>query len=283
MRGSATTEEIEGYRKNGFVVLRDVLGADEVARWRDTLAAAVAGRQSRLPQDAASYAGFFHAEHGPEHEYYDKVFTQKINLRSSDPAVAPLVLSPDLGRIAAQLSGAEGVRVYLDQALVKEPYANPTAFHIDVPFWAFTSPDALTIWIALDDATIENGCLCYIPGSHLEQRFENADIGPELGALFDVYPQWKDVEPVFCPLPAGSAVVHNGLTAHGAGANMTPRQRFAMTVAYMPDGAVFNGSQDIYTTEQFAGLRVGEPLQDQNLNPLVYPAGPQPARDQQRM
>ncbi len=154
---------------------------------------------------------------------------------------------------------------------VKEPYGNPTAFHVDVPFWAFTSPDALTIWIALDDATLQNGCLGYIPGSQREQRFDNADIGPELGALFAVYPQWKDVEPVFCPVPAGSAVAHNGLTAHGAGANMTPRPRFAMTVAYLPDGATFNGQQDVYTAEEAARLQVGQPLADPALNPLVYP------------
>jgi ectoine hydroxylase-related dioxygenase (phytanoyl-CoA dioxygenase family) len=196
--------------------------------------------------------------------------------------VRPLVLSPGLGRIAAELSGCAGLRVYLDQALIKEPYANPTAFHIDVPFWAFTSADALTIWIAMDDATAENGCLCYIPGSHAEQRFDNADIGPELGALFQAYPQWKDIDPVFCPVRAGSAVAHNGLTAHGAGANMTPRRRFAMTVAYMPDGAVFNGNQDVYTAEQVAGLSVGDPLDDPGLNPLVYPAGPDPAAPNQR-
>lgn len=278
MRDNVTPEEIADYRRDGFVVLRDVLDAREVASWRVTLSEVVARRKSRLPEQSDKYDEFFQSEH----EYYDKVFTQKINLWASDPVVRPLVLSPDLGRIAAQLSGCSGVRVYLDQALVKEPYANPTAFHIDVPFWAFTSPDALTIWIAMDDATPENGCLCYIPGSHLERRFDNADIGPELGALFDVYPQWKNVEPVFCPAPAGSAVVHSGLTAHGAGANMTPRQRFAMTIAYMPDGAVFNGKQDVYTTEQVAKLKVGHPLDDPGLNPLVYPAGQDLAAPNQR-
>jgi ectoine hydroxylase-related dioxygenase (phytanoyl-CoA dioxygenase family) len=266
MRGYATAGEIKQYRRDGFVVLPDVLDPAEVTAWRATLSQAVARREGRLPEPGTRYAEFFHSEHA----YYDRVFTQKINLWKTDEAVRPLVLSPDLGRIAAGLSGSSGVRVYLDQALVKEPYGNPTAFHVDVPFWAFTSADALTIWIALDDATLQNGCLGYIPGSQREQRFDNADIGPELGALFEVYPQWKDVEPVFCPVPAGSAVAHNGLTAHGAGANMTPRPRFAMTVAYMPDGATFNGQQDIYTTEEAARLQPGDTLADPALNPLVY-------------
>jgi phytanoyl-CoA hydroxylase len=270
MRGHVTGDEIRLYRRDGFAVLRDVLDPGETAFWRDALTRALERRQGRLPGDPRQYGEFFHTEH----EYYNKVFTQKINLWKTDQAVRPLVLSEDLGRMAAQLSGSPGVRVYLDQALVKEPYANPTAFHIDVPFWSFTSADALTIWLALDDATVQNGCLCYIPGSHREKRFDNADIGPEIGALFEVYPQWKDIDPVFCPVPAGSAVVHNGLTAHGAGANMTPRRRFAMTIAYMPDGSVFNGKQDIYTSEQAARMKPGDPLDDPVLNPLVYPATP---------
>lgn len=188
-------------------------------------------------------------------------------------AVSELVLDERLGRIATDLAGTGGSRIWLDQALVKEAYANPTAFHIDVPFWSFGSEDAITIWIALTDATLQNGCLCYIPRSHLVKRFDNAKIGSDIGSLFDAYPEWSRVRPVFCPVKAGSAVVHNGLTAHGAGANMTPDRRIAMTIAYMPDGSRFNGKQDILTTEQVSRLSVGDLLDDAAQNPLVYSRG----------
>ncbi len=265
MRDAATPEEIASYQEHGFVVLPSLLDATELARWRERLHSALERRRTRLPDPGGEYGEFFRSEH----EYYDRVFTQRIDLRLDDPAVAELVCSPALGRIAAQLAGAGGVRIYLDQALVKEPYANPTGFHVDVPFWSFSSPDALTIWVALDDATAENGCLCYLPGTHRTRRYDNADIGPQLGALFGVYPEWRSIDPVFCPVPAGSAVAHNGLTAHGAGANMTRRRRFAMTVAYMPDGAAYNGKQDIMTTDEAARLRVGDPLDDPVRHPLL--------------
>jgi phytanoyl-CoA hydroxylase len=266
MRSRPTNEEVSFYQENGFVVLPGILTEDERARWLEVVGTAAARRTTRTPLEGTNYAEFFHTEN----EYYNSVFTQRINLWMTDPAVKDLVLDERLGRIAAELAQVEGVRIWLDQALIKEPWSSPTAYHIDNPFWSFTSDSAITIWIALTDSTLENGALCYIPGSHRLGKYSNAAIGPELGALFDVYPELRDVDPVFCPVPAGSAVAHNGLTAHGAGANMTNRRRFAMTIAYMPDGSTYNGQQDILTHEQVAGLSVGDLLDDERQNPLVF-------------
>ena len=75
---------------------------------------------------------------------------------------------------------------------------------------------------------------------------------------------------MLCPCPAGSAVFHNGLTADGAGANMTNRPRRAMTCACMPDGSVFNGTKNILPDAYFARLSVGDPLDDDAFNPLIW-------------
>ena len=67
----------------------------------------------------------------------------------------------------------------------------------------------------------------------------NAGIGENLGELFELYPEWQgrpEMAPVAVPMKAGAASFHSGMTAHGAGANMTPRRRRAMTCGYMPDG-----------------------------------------------
>jgi phytanoyl-CoA hydroxylase len=259
--------EIASYREQGFAVLDGFLTPDECARWRAACQSALEDRgDRRLPRAAAEYDAFFQQEN----EYYNRVFRQCINLWMTSDAVRDLVLDPGLGRAATALAGTAGMRIWLDQALVKGPFAHPTSYHLDVPYWSFTSTDALTIWIALDDATMANGCLCYLPGTHRDARTRNVEIGPEIGALFDVYPAWRAVDPVFCPVPAGSAVVHNGLIAHGAGANMTPHRRFAMTIAFMPDGSTFNGQQDILPQEYAATLRPGDVLDNGTFNPLVY-------------
>jgi ectoine hydroxylase-related dioxygenase (phytanoyl-CoA dioxygenase family) len=204
--------------------------------------------------------------------YYAQVFTQCLKLADTHPGMRELMLDPRLGRIASTLAGVEGIRIWHDQALFKPPFGNPTGWHLDVPYWSFSSPRAISLWVALDDATLSNGCLYYIPGSHLTARYDNVGIGQNIADLFRVYPEWRAIEPVACPCPAGSAVYHNGLTAHGAGANMTNRPRRAMTCAYMPDGSAFNGQRNILPADYFHSLRIGDILNDNIINPLIWPA-----------
>jgi ectoine hydroxylase-related dioxygenase (phytanoyl-CoA dioxygenase family) len=71
---------------------------------------------------------------------------------------------------------------------------------------------------------------------------------------------------------AGGAVFHNGLVVHGAGANMTPRWRRAMTCAYMPEGATYNGQPHwVLGKEWLEELQVGDPLDDESVLPRAYP------------
>ena len=100
--------------------------------------------------------------------------------------------------------------------------------------------------------------------------FDNVGIGQNLGDLFNVYPEWRDIEPVPSPCPAGSMVWHNGLAAHGAGANFTTRPRPAMTCAYMPEGSRFNGKRNILPEGHFDSLKIGDALDDNTQNPLVW-------------
>jgi phytanoyl-CoA hydroxylase len=272
MKSTVTEEQSARYGKEGFLVVDEFLSSDELAEWREAVDHAVEQRgRQRLSFEAGGEEGTSLTERTQEErDYYDSVFTQRNNLWQTDEHMKRLLLQPDLGHFVADVAGIEGVRIWHDQALIKEPYGNPTAYHLDVPFWSFKSADAITIWIALDDATIENGCLYYVPGSHLAQKFDNVGIGNELGALFDVYPEWADVAAVPCPVPAGGALLHNGLTFHGAGANMTPGRRRAMTCAYMPEGSTFNGTQNVLPPAYFETLTVGDLLDNEEQNPLVF-------------
>ena len=261
MKNLLCNEQIEAYRTNGFLVIENFIEADELDTWRRYTQEAV---NERL---AAS--GPLSNQADPDN-FYARVFIQCLKLADSHAGMRSLMLDPRLGEMAAALAGVVGIRIWHDQALFKPPFGNGTAWHLDDPYWSFSSRDALSLWIALDDATIANACMHYIPGSHLKASYDNVGIGQNMGALFNVYPEWRKIEPVACPCPAGSAVFHNGLTAHGAGANMTNRPRRAMTCAYMPDGSTFNGTQNVLPAEYFKSLKIGDPLVDPVINPLVW-------------
>lgn len=267
MRQGPTTKEKLFYQANGYVVVPSFLTDEELEVWRKTVDDAIAARGDQRFSFPESEAPGTQPE---DRSYYDRVFTQRVNLWQTHEAFRDLLFQPELGRFVGETAAVEGLRIWHDQALVKEPYANPTGFHLDVPYWSFTSADAITIWIALDEATLENGCLYYVPKSHLARKFANVEIGKNLGALFDVYPEWRDVAAVPCPVAAGGALLHNGLTFHGAGANMTPGRRRAITCAYMPDGATFNGQQNVLPPNYLRSLAVGDPLVNDKQNPLVY-------------
>lgn len=271
MLTEVTEEQRKSYAEQGFLVVPRFLDDEELGEWRAVVDHAVAERGGQRFSFAAE-GGQATSRTGPqqEQEYYDRVFTQRNNLWQTDEHVRRLLLQESLGKYVADLAGVDGVRIWHDQALIKEPYGNPTAFHLDVPYWSFTSADAITIWLALDDATLENGCLYYVPGSHLARKFDNVGITSRLGWLFEIYPDWAEVTPVPCPVPAGGALFHNGLTFHGAGANMTPGRRRAMTCAYMPEGAVFNGNRNVLPHDYFHSLTVGDVLDNEAQNPLVY-------------
>jgi phytanoyl-CoA hydroxylase len=269
MKSDISIEQIEQYRENGFLVVEDFLDPDELHHWRESVTTAINQREGRKFAFEEKKIGDDDGINA-DSAYYAKVFDQMLNLWQTNNAVKEIMLDARLGKMAADLAGWDGTRIWHDQALVKRPWANPTSWHLDTPFWSFSDRRALSIWVALDDATFENGCLYFIPGSYTKTTFDNPGIGKNMDAVFSVYPEFISKPSVAAPMKAGSCSFHNGLTIHGAGANMTNGYRRAMTCAYMPDGARFNGIKNILTDEQLAKLTVGDLLNDEGQNPLIY-------------
>jgi len=261
MNAEIPDELVARYQRDGFVVLKNFLTAAEVAELRAGVLRAMTGLGDQRVAGTSEFA--------EPAGYHDRVVVQRLNLWKVEQSVRRCVLDPTLGTMLRRLTGLSGVRLWHDQTFFKPPWGDPTAFHLDMPNWSFTSPEAISIWIALDHATVRNGCLHFLPGSHRKTRREaNAGIRGSVGALFDHYPELRHVEAVPAEAEPGTAIFHNGLIAHAAGPNMTPYWRGAMTAQYMPEGATFNGNRCILTTEQMARLTVGDAL-DEDAFPLL--------------
>ena len=269
MKTLLSQQQIQSYQQDGFLLVEDFLDHEALSFWRQAVTEAIEQRGGQKMPGSDIKVG---EEDGinEDSDYYSKVFDQLLNLWQTNDKVKQLMLNEKLGEMVAQLAGWDGTRIWHDQALIKRPWANPTSWHLDTPFWSFSDRRALSVWVALDDATHQNGCLYFIPGSCHQTTFKNPGIGKNMDAIFDFYPQFKNAKSVAVPMKAGSCSFHNGLTIHGAGANMTNGFRRAMTCAYMPDGATFNGIKNILSEEQVARLKIGDLLNDEAQNPLIF-------------
>ena len=271
MKYQLNNDQIQSYRNDGFIVIEDFLTPDELVHWRSAVTTAVKERGGiKIPGKDIKVGEADGINE--DADYYAKVFDQLLNLWQTSEQVKELMFDQRIGKMAAQLAGVEGIRIWHDQALIKRPWGNPTAWHLDTPFWSFSDRNAISIWIALDNATLENGCLYFIPGSHKQTSFKKITIGRNMDGIFDVYPELKNSKTVAAPMKAGSCSFHNGLTVHGANANMTNGFRRAMTCAYMPDGNIYNGEPNILPENYLDSLKVGDLLNNNDQNPLIYHA-----------
>jgi phytanoyl-CoA hydroxylase len=248
-------EQIQRYRRDGFIALPDIVTGDDLRKLREAVVAAVDAERG-LPTDTTKTV-------------YEQIFIQKVNLWRRHPAVKEFVLSKRFADVAARLSGRP-VRVWHDQALFKEAKEGAkTPWHQDAHYWPHHDrSDQITIWIALRHATTHNGCMSFVPGSQTVKDLEPIRLANPQN-IFDMAPQFKGVKPVTCELKAGSATYHNGLTFHYAGPNKSDGMREAFAIIYMPDGTKFDGKPHVVTDP--LKLTEGDKL-DGEMFPLVSAA-----------
>ena len=152
-----TPPQIDAYERDGYLLLPGFLDGGELERWRRAVDDGVA----RLVGNADPDIKLF--DNQDRDDFYRDVFVQCVNMWKGSRLVRELVLDERLGRLAAELVGAPGMRLYHDHALVKNPWANPTNWHLDNPSDPYFSHQSTMLWIALDDATLQNGCLHFLP------------------------------------------------------------------------------------------------------------------------
>lgn len=143
--------------------------------------------------------------------------------------------------LCADLVGAD-VRLYWDQAVYKQPHsAEPVLWHQDNGY-TYVEPQAyLTCWVALTDATPENGCIRVLPGLHRLGTLAHRHTPIGYACLDDPEPPGV----VTVPVPAGSVVVFSSLTPHATGHNRTDQVRRSYILQYAPDGAeILRGDPD---------------------------------------
>ncbi len=152
-----------------------------------------------------------------------------------------LVFHPMIAAIARRLLGGP-VRFWHDQVFVKPALDGAVvAWHQDYSYWERTKPMAhLTCWIALDDSTVDNGCVHYVPGSHKWNLLPRTDLANDMDAVLAVLTDEQRAAFKLMPieLRAGEASFHHPLMLHGSYQNRSERPRRAAVINIFRDGVI---------------------------------------------
>ena len=214
--------QVRHYDRHGYVVVPDLVTPDLLAE----VTAAID------PFDAKTEA-FLRSVEGERLSIAEAgAITFSVHLAARSAVLRRLVTDAALTGIAADLVGPD-VRLYWDQAVYKKP-EKPRRFpwHQDNGY-AYVEPQQyLTVWLALTDATTENGCPEVVPGLHRHGTLEHHYVEPLGWECLDDPPG-----SVAAPVAAGGAVVFSSLTPHLTGPNLTAEVRKAYIVQYVPAGA----------------------------------------------
>ncbi len=158
--------------------------------------------------------------------------------------------NPAFVMAASQLLGDKAVRFWHDQIFYKPAkQGGVVAWHQDYSYWTRTKPVAhITCWCALDDATAENGCLQYIPGSHKWGLLPKPVIAGDLHGIreFLSEEQKKKFDNAqLASVKAGEAIFHHPLTLHGSGENKSTRPRRAFVINAFADGVISDSNEPL--------------------------------------
>jgi ectoine hydroxylase-related dioxygenase (phytanoyl-CoA dioxygenase family) len=234
---------IKQFEDDGYLAGIKILSESQVDRLRDEL------EEFFKPEhDGKEYWYEYHSNESsdPNRTLFHALGAWRIGVSFHD-----ILWHPAFVTVAEQLLGGD-VRFWHDQLFCKPAHhGGVVAWHQDYSYWTRTKPLAhLTCWIALDDATADNGCVLYVPGSHRWDLLPITGLAGDMEAIQEVLTpaQFEALQkPVAAEVKKGEATFHHGLTIHGSRENNTDRPRRATVINAFRDGVLSAANEPLLT------------------------------------
>lgn len=206
-----TADQIEAFNRDGFLTGIRIFGEEEIANFRDYFNELL---QRVLAEGGDSYSiSTAHLKHG----------------RAFD-----LLTHPRIVAFVTDLLG-DDVIAWGSHFFCKMPHdGKQVTWHQDASYWPLSPSKTITVWLAIDDADVENACMQFIAGSHhyghLAHRTSDRDARDLLGRTIDGAERYGRV--INNTLRAGEISIHSDLLLHGSAANHSNRRRCGLTLRY---------------------------------------------------
>ena len=228
-----TEEQIRQYREQGYLLGPRVLDNYEINRLRSRIQDIL---ERRIP-----FPDHLLGETVTKTDAKGQLPSVKVvNIFRHDEVFSEMVQHRLIGSLALDLF--EGpVRIWEDQMIYKPPFDDKAilGWHRDYTYWDHVGPAKMgTCWIALDDATVENGCMHVIPGSHRwKYNYHREDVDAQ-DPYWPLQPEWvpasTDMTQVPCEVKAGHCHFHHCQILHGSYGNRTDNPRRSYIMHLMP-------------------------------------------------
>jgi len=258
-----TAAQIAQFRSDGFIKIKNVLSPEALAYYGKVITAETFRLNTmHLPIE--------------QRDTYNKAFLQVGNIWTKNETVKEFCWGQRLARMAAELLGVRGVRMYHDQALYKEAGGGITPWHADQYYWPLTSPLSVTAWVPLQAVTQEMGPLAFSVGSHQFEAGRELGISDESEAKIGRSLKEQNYPINDTPFDLGEVSFHYGWTFHRAGPNTTKTPRAVMTIIYMDEDIRFIEPLTAARKQDAAvfasDVKVGE-VMNGKMTPVIYSAG----------
>jgi ectoine hydroxylase-related dioxygenase (phytanoyl-CoA dioxygenase family) len=233
-----SAEQVSFYRQNGYLTGIKLLNDEQVAALRTEVDELTNPRHPGLQ--------LFYEYHSNESTDPNTVLFHALGAWRVTPGLHDVLWNPAFVMAAAQLLQAP-VRFWHDQIFYKPArHGGVVAWHQDYSYWKRTKPIAhLSCWIGLDDSTIENGCVHYVPRSHQWELLPITGLANDMNSIETVLTkkQQNEFQPVPIELKKGEASFHHPLMVHGSFKNKTQRPRRAIVINAFADGVLSDSNE----------------------------------------
>ncbi|MFW5682281.1 MAG: phytanoyl-CoA dioxygenase family protein [Phycisphaeraceae bacterium] len=220
-----TDEQVQFFRDNGYLKIDKVTSDEDVATLRESY--------DRIFREKAGWEEGGQFDLGGTEQDGEPTLPQILSPAKYAPEMLDSELYANVSAIGKRLLGDNCVTAFA-HAIYKPPHSGAeTPWHQDASYWdPSTISKTISVWVPLQEATLENGCMHFVPGSHKLDVIKHQSINndPRIHGL-EVHPDdMHHVEGnvVACPLPPGGATMHGGYTLHYAPPNRSDIPRRAI-------------------------------------------------------
>ena len=201
------------------------------------------------------------------------------NLYQKVPLFYSMIDKYKLGNLACDLLGSKEVILFQDNLIWKPSGTMQSiAWHQDYAYWPLSKPAGITFWIALDDTNRNNGCMQYVPYSHLWGECEPTNFiqqGTQQPTKLEPLPILSQEYPVIdIELPAGSAVAHHPLLAHKSGPNTSKTHRRGWSLTWISTDVLWDPEHAPHPYPVFQTVQKGDTVEGKDFPKFSLPPHP---------